>query len=199
MNLKKKDLEIALEKIPEFLNPDPSLEQYSTPSIIATDILFNAYTRGDINGLKIMDLGCGTGIFSIGTWFLGANEVVGYDISESALGLAKEYAKSIDAKIEFKLSDVENIDERCDTVFMNPPFGCQNKKADRIFLNKAMELSDCVYSIHMANTLDFVEKYSLKNGRNVTYSKTYKYEILHTFSFHKKKKHTVDIVAVNIR
>ena len=82
---------------------------------------------------------------------------------------------------------------------MNPPFGCQNKNADRPFLDRAMELSECIYSIHMANTLDFVTEYCKKKGRDVTYYKIYKYEIPHTFAFHTKTKKTVDVAVVNIR
>ncbi len=85
------------------------------------------------------------------------------------------------------------------TVFMNPPFGCQNRNADRPFLRKAMEISECVYSIHMADTVDFVKGFCEENGRSVVSSKIYKYEIPHTFSFHTKTKKTVDVAVVNIR
>jgi putative methylase len=197
--MKKKDLEIALEKVLPFKDPDPALEQYPTPANIAADILFHAYKNGDVDGLKIIDLGCGTGIFSIGAWLLGAGMVVGYDVSESALNIAKECAKSFNANLDFKLSDVKNIDDGADTVFMNPPFGCQNRKADRAFLDKAMEISECVYSIHKADTLDFIKEYVDKKERNIVYNKTYKYDIPHTCEFHKKEKQSVDIVVVNIR
>ena len=70
--MKKKDLEIQLQRIQNFKDPDPALEQYMTPSVIATDILFDAYSKGDVEGLKVVDLGCGTGMFSIGSWLLGA-------------------------------------------------------------------------------------------------------------------------------
>ena len=197
--MKKKDLEIALEKIPPFISPDPALEQYQTPANIAADILFTAYGKGDVKDMKVMDLGCGTGIFSIGSWLLGAGMVRGYDISESALTVAEEYSRSIDTEIEYIRSDVRDVEDSADTVFMNPPFGCQTRKADRDFLDKAMESSECIYSIHMADTLDFVKKYVEKNGRYVVRDKMYKYNIPHTFSFHSKEKHTVDIVMVNIR
>ena len=63
--MRRKDLEIALEKVPRFEDPDPSLEQYPTPAAIAAEIVFDAYRRGDIAGMKVMDLGCGTGMFSM--------------------------------------------------------------------------------------------------------------------------------------
>ncbi len=197
--MKKKDLEIALENVPNFETPNAALEQYMTPATIAADILFRAYSEGDILGMKVMDLGCGTGMFSIGSWLLGAGMVVGYDVSEKALTQARKTAEQFNAEICFELSDVNDVNEGSDTVFMNPPFGCQNRKADRAFLDKAMESSECVYSIHMAETLDFVKEYAESRSRKVVWDKMYKYNIPHTFSFHSKEKHIVDIVAVNIR
>ncbi len=197
--MKKKDLEMALEKIPPFNDPDPTLEQYSTPANIATDILFHAYKNGDVKDMKVIDLGCGTGIFSIGSWLLEAGMVVGYDISKSAIDQAISTALSFDAEIDFKVSDIKDVKDGADTIFMNPPFGCQNRNADRAFLDKAMEISDCIYSMHMADTLEFVKEYADKKGRRIVYNKTYKYDIPHTFEFHKKEKKSVDITVVNIR
>jgi putative methylase len=197
--MKKKDLEIELEKVPRFEDPDPFLEQYLTPASIAADVLFNAYANGDIKDLKIMDLGCGTGMLSFGSWLLGAGSVAGYDSSQKALDLAASHASLINAGISFILSDVKDIEEGADTVVMNPPFGCQNRRADRDFLKKAMDSAECVYSFHMADTLDFVKEYVKKNGREIVYNKIYKYDIPHTFTFHSKERHSVDIVVVNIR
>jgi len=198
-SVKKKDLEMELQRIRDFDGPDARLEQYMTPANMAADILFDAYSKGDIEGLKVVDLGCGTGMFSFGSWMLGASQVKGFDISESALRVAGQNRDELGADVSFERKDILDVDEGADTIFMNPPFGCQNKNADRPFLDKAMELSECVYSIHMANTLDFISKYCEKRGRNIEYYKIYKYEIPHTFAFHTKTKKTVDVAVVNIR
>ena len=197
--MKKKDLEMGLQKVRNFEDPDPFLEQYMTPATIAADILFDAYSKGDIENLKVVDLGCRTGMFSIGAWMLGAAQVDGFDISESALRVAEQNKKDLGAEVSFHNIDIINVEEGADTIFMNPPFGCQNRNADRPFLDRAMELSECVYSIHMANTLDFITEYVEKRGRTVAFSKIYKYDIHNTFSFHTKTKKTVDVAVVNIR
>ncbi len=197
--MKRKDLEMALQKVRGFEDPDPALEQYMTPATMASEILFDAYRAGDVEGMKVVDLGCGTGMFSIGAALLGAGMSIGFDTSEKALEVARSNAEALEVDVEFVLSDVRDVEEGADTIFMNPPFGCQNKNADRPFLDRAMDLSECVYSIHMAETLDFVKGYCEKRGRQVASYKIYKYEIPHVFAFHTKTKKTIDVAVVNIR
>ena len=197
--MKRKDLEICLQKVQPFRDPSASLEQYPTPSVIASDILFAAYANGDIQDKVVNDLGCGTGIFGIGASLLGATKVRGYDVSQNALEVAAENARNIGADMDLIRCDIRDVYDRADTTLMNPPFGSQNKHADRPFLEKAMELSDSVYSIHMANTEDFLERFVSEKGREIVARATYKYNIPHTFTFHSKTKKAVDIIVVNIR
>ena len=197
--MKKKDLEIKLERVKPFKEPSAALEQYPTPATIASDILFAAYANGDVSEKVVNDLGCGTGVFAIGAKLLDAEKVRGYDVSSSALAIAKENAETLGTEIEFIETDISGVKDRADTTFMNPPFGCQNEHADRPFLQKAMELSDSIYSIHMANTIGFLEDFAASYGREIVARATYNYNIPHTFSFHSKTRQKVDIVVVNIR
>lgn len=199
MALRRKELEMALQKVRNFDDPDPSLEQYMTPAWMASEILFEAYRLGDVEGMKVIDLGCGTGMFSIGAWLMGAGMVRGFDASEKALSVAVLNAEDLGAEVDFVQCDVSRVSEGADTVFMNPPFGCQTRRADRTFLDKALECAEVVYSIHMANSLDFVREYVESKGRRIDSSITYKYEIPHTFAFHKRTKMAVDVAAVRIR
>ena len=59
--MKKKELEILLQKVPSFEKPVPHFEQYLTPAGIAADIIFTAHQFGDIENKTVIDLGCGTG------------------------------------------------------------------------------------------------------------------------------------------
>ena len=45
---RKKHLEMKLQSVPYHPNPDVTLEQYTTPSVIASDLLWNAYGLGDV-------------------------------------------------------------------------------------------------------------------------------------------------------
>ena len=197
--MRKKDLAISLQSVRDFDGPSPSLEQYMTPANMAADMVFDAYANGDIQGMKVVDLGCGTGMLSIAAWLMGAGMVMGFDTSAKALSVAESNREAFKADVSFTRCDVSQVTEEADTILMNPPFGCQTKNADRPFLDKAMELSECVYSIHMANSVDFIKEYCERKGRHVASYKIYKYDIPHLFSFHKRAKQTVEVAVVNIR
>ena len=197
--MKKKDLEMLLQTIPPFSRPKASLEQYSTPSVIASDVVFMAYAEGDITDKVVADLGCGTGILAIGAIKLGAKRVIGVDLDENAITQAQVNAKFMGVEIDFLNIDVTEFDEKVDTVIMNPPFGSQKRNADRPFLDTAMKISDAVYSIHMSDTVDFLAKYVSDHGFYVDYQKRYKFEIPHMFSFHTKAKKCFDVSLLCLR
>ncbi|MDR2866040.1 MAG: METTL5 family protein [Methanomassiliicoccaceae archaeon] len=197
--MKKKDLEIRLQKVKNFNDPDASLEQYMTPAVIASDVLFTAYSEGDIHNMDVLDLGCGTGMFSIGAWMLGAKSVKGFDISEKAIAVAEDNVGAFGADVELNIRDIKDVDEKADTALMNPPFGAQNRRADRPFLDKAMILCDSVYSMHIGTTIDFLNEYVRSAGREICFQRNYRFNIPHTFPFHNKERHNVDIIMIMIR
>jgi len=195
--MKKKELEIALQKISSIENPSPSLEQYHTPADIAADIIFNAYD--DIYGKEVIDLGCGTGIFSIGAALMGAKKVVGMDIDSRAIETAREEAKKFGLEnISFMVKDVRDVAVEGDAVIMNPPFGSQlgNRNADRIFLEKGMEIAPVVYSLHLKSTLPFIKILVDSLGGEITYSKDYAFPIKRLFPFHKKKVEVYEVILL---
>ena len=142
---------------PDFNQPKPELEQYATPVDIVAEIIKLANSQGDLTG-NVVDLGCGTGRLAIGAALLGA-EVTGYEIDEDALELAKSYSKKHNLEIEWINLAIENINEKYETVLMNPPFGSQRPGADRAFLEKSLEIGKRILSIHMAETKNFVKDF----------------------------------------
>ena len=60
--LKKKELELFLEKVPEHPKPTPYLEQYTLPAKVAAEFTWYLTTYIErIKEWRIADLGCGTG------------------------------------------------------------------------------------------------------------------------------------------
>jgi putative methylase len=196
--IKKKDLEIALQKIPPVEGPRAELEQYSTPAAIAADLLFTAYARGDIAGKAVADLGCGSGMFAIGAALLGAERVVGVDVDPGVLAQAEENARSAGVEVDFRNCDVRQFSETVDTVLMNPPFGSQNRHADRPFLEKAMSIASVVYSLHLADTSEWLLRLVGSAGHEVVFQKRYKFEIPHMFAFHTRAKKDFQVVLICI-
>ncbi len=197
--MKKKALEMALQKIPAHPEPKPQLEQYNTPANIAADVLYLAHSLGDIDNKKVADFGCGTGIFAMGAKLLGAKEVIGIDVDEKAIDIAKENAKKLGVEVDFRASEIKDFNEECDTVLQNPPFGAQRKHADRPFLRKALAMSDVVYSLHLTDTQEFIENEAEKLGAKVTHKKRYEFDIKYTFKFHTKEKKSFDVMMFRMK
>ena len=76
----KKNLEIKLSKLKGMSKKDIRLEQYESSSVLVSELLWYAYILGDIKGKKILDAGCGNGIFGAGCLLLGAKRVYFLDI-----------------------------------------------------------------------------------------------------------------------
>ena len=198
--MKQKELEMILQKIPIYENPNPYIEQYLTPANIAADILFTAYQFGDIKDKKVVDLGCGTGIFSYGIKLLNAQEVIGIDIDKECIRLAKDFSERQNKDIKYIVKEVRDVEIKCDTVIMNPPFGAQksNRWADRAFIEKGFEISKVIYSLHLAKTIPFIEKMILSLNGELNFKKSYNFPINYTYFFHKKKAEIVDILLLRI-
>ena len=200
---KKRQLEMLLQSIPVIPRPKAYLEQYSTPATIAADVLWNAHAWGDIEGMKVVDLGCGTGVFAIGAALLGAREAVGVDLDAGAVDLASSQATKmgLNSKTRFISGDVRNFHEKGDTVIQNPPFGAQKthrKEADRIFMTKALETAPVIYSFHMRETEEFVEKFFQSKGGKITQKFYYRFPIPRIYDFHEKEKIEVDVVVLKV-
>jgi putative methylase len=78
---------------------------------------------------------------------------------------------------------------------MNPPFGVQKNKADRLFLKQAFMLSDVIYSIHITNkdVQKFLLSYSSKFNWKVDYELPFNMVLEKSFYFHTKKRKQIDV------
>lgn len=198
--MKKKELEMLLQKIPVFEKPSPKLEQYLTPAGIAADIVFIAHQFGDIEEKIVFDLGCGTGIFATGAILTGAKKVIGFDVDEKSIEIAKNHAEKNNYCVKFEVKDILDIREKCDTVIMNPPFGAQksDRKADRKFIEKGFEIACVIYSLHLSKTVPFIDKMVSSLGGKITYSKDYVFPIRYSYEFHEKKVVYYDVSMLRI-
>lgn len=189
----KKDIEVKLNDLKDFENPVPQLEQYSTPPSLAASIVFVAYLQGNIEDKKVIDLGCGTGTLAIAAALLGANEVIGVDVDEGAIEIAKKNAKKFNLDIDWRTRDVTDFSEEGDTVLQNPPFGSQKKGNDRVFIKKSLEVAEVVYSLHKAETNEFVKNFVNECEGKVIEKVEVSFPLSRRFNFHKEKEKSVRV------
>ncbi len=73
---------------------------------------------GYLNGLSVLDMGCGAGFFSLLAKEMGAGYVLGVDVSQKQIDIARENAAMLHADIEFIKADVTalQLDKRFDVV-----------------------------------------------------------------------------------
>ena len=211
--VRKLELEMLLSQIEPHPSPKPSLEQYTIPADIAATMLhIAAYSYGDIVGKTVLDLGCGTGRLALGAAFLGAKQVVGVDIDKDAIKMAFENSvrTNLKEKVQWITGDIDVIHGNFDTVLQNPPFGVQRRKADRKFLEKALETGKMIYSLHKCPEKDnslikklkasktriapvapspFLKDFIEGRGGKIKAVYAMIMTIPHMFSFHTKSKH----------
>ena len=187
----KRDLEMILGSICPHSHPDILLEQYSITPEIASEILYIAgCIFDDIDGKKVLDLGCGTGRLSIGASIIGAKDVVGIDIDQLAIFQAKKNQKNVNVpKIQWIISDIMTIRGKFDTVIQNPPFGVKRKGADRRFIKKALEVAEVIYSLHNScpKNRAFIKRFVKQHGGRISDLFQLEFRIPWTFPFHLKK------------
>lgn len=140
--MRRAALEQRLEAVPRPLAPRPGLEQVRTPPAVAAQFLWTAWEHGAIEGRRVLDLGCGTGILSWGAALLGASAVLGVEIDAGDVEVARSL-RLADPPPGFLEADVATWrpTDVWETVVMNPPFGAQraNRNADRAFYQCAAE------------------------------------------------------------
>ena len=76
--------------------------------------------RCQLNGTKILDVGCGGGILAEALGSLGAN-VTGIDASENTIGVAKSHSRTVGSDVKFLQNTIEefrssNPNERFDVI-----------------------------------------------------------------------------------
>jgi predicted RNA methylase len=194
--LRRKQLAITLSKLAPSPEPKLKWEGYTLDPEAAAEIAYvAAWTNDDIQGKKVVDLGCGSGSLAIAAALLDAEWVVGVDIDKEAVKTAKTNAEQAGVTVDLAAADIRCVTGHFDTALMNPPFGSWHKGADVRFLKKALEISDVAYSLHKRNrrVRSFLAQKIPELGGSISQLYEMEVNIARTYRFHKKKSYTVKV------
>ncbi|MFB6193108.1 MAG: METTL5 family protein [Candidatus Nanohaloarchaea archaeon] len=193
----KTELKKQLSKISDFENPRISLEQYRTPPALAADLLHTAYMQEDIEGLKVADLGAGTGMLSLGAALLGA-EVLAVEKEDEAVRILEENAKDLGLEVEIVQEDIEEFDQDVDTVLMNPPFS-QHSDIGLKFWEKALEHGDAVYGISPRGLRERIKDFVGNSSHEVLAVEEFSISLPPSYGFHTEESHETEIDLIITR
>ena len=95
----------------EWWDENGSFKALHSFNLIRLDYLKKNYLNKSLNGLRILDVGCGGGILCEPLSRLGA-DVTGIDTNEKAIKVAKEHAKIKNLKIKYINAELSQV-EKC--------------------------------------------------------------------------------------
>ncbi|MFX0122312.1 MAG: METTL5 family protein [Candidatus Hodarchaeota archaeon] len=192
-----------IDRIDSFKSPKVELEQYSLPSDLIAFVLI--LSADDLVGQNVVDLGCGTGRFSLPIKHFFSNRLLGVDIDLDAMKhlvqLKKRNKLAIDllsASIEF--SETEMWGRRYQTTLMNPPFGTKRRKIDMVFLKQALKFSKVIISIHKSNpkTRMVINNLAREHKKKAIIMATVDFPQFASLRFHRKHKHIIRVDLLRI-
>lgn len=205
---KLKRLESDLESLDVFKEPKLELEQYHTPPRVAAEMLHAIEMDIGLSGKTVLDLGCGCGVLGLGCINQGAKKVLGIDIDGDALKIARQNREDVGVssdEVSYMQRDVQDLLpadlpadlRRFDVVVTNPPFGTRYPNIDQLFVEKGLDFSDIVYSIHKSSTRGFLVGKAKEMGVNIHFiSEDKKFPLPATYSFHKVDKRCIHVDVI---
>ena len=115
------------------------LEQYPTEGNLAAAWLTKIDLGDGFEGKHVLDLGAGNGILGIGAAFLKARHVTMVECDPITVDALQSNVRDVDGTsmctiIEAMVDGTAlNLEQPVDMVIMNPPWGVQTQRADRVF------------------------------------------------------------------
>ena len=191
-----KQHEIVLQAFAPFPSADPNLEQYPTPPGVAVRFLNMA--AGDVRGRRVVDLGCGTGILTVGAALLGASISIGVDVDAEALKVARRNLRLASEvfgslNVAFVRGRIPDFHFRADTVVMNPPFGMRRKGSDALFLTTAMAGAGVVWTLLGRRSDPFVARLAEGMGFRWERVADIPFPLTRSMPFHRRDRVKIEV------
>ena len=201
----KRELEGQLAVVAGFDDPQAALEQYPTPPALAAHVIHLADLHDDIEGRTVLDLGAGTGMFTLGAALRGPARVIAVELDAGPLATATENRRRVGTRtpIHWLQADATRLPLSIPepvTVVMNPPFGAQDGQAgaDRGFLSTVADVASVSYSVHNDGSKEFIEAFADDNGGEVTHAFSAAFAVDKQFEHHDEERSEIDTEVYRI-
>ncbi len=190
-----------VNQIATFKVPNIRSEQYSLPSDLISFILILA--KKDLTNRNIVDLGCGTGRFTLPISKFFSKRVIGVDNDISVLDQLRTTMKKLNLHVDLLNTAIEFVEASnwkylFRTTIMNPPFGTQRRGIDQVFLRKSLSYSEVVLSLHKTSisSRSLWKRIASSHKKTSTILATIEFSLPRTFKFHNRDQHKVQVDLV---
>ena len=118
------------------VNKNVLIPRFETEELVENTIKYIEKRFND-NSIRVLDIGCGSGIIGITLKKKFPNATVDMiDISKDALVVARENAKELECDVNITQSDLfQNIDSKYDVIISNPPYIMDDEEIEEIVKN----------------------------------------------------------------
>ncbi len=202
-HLKRSELTRRLADLEGFPRPEARFEQVPTPPEEASALLWEALSRGDLLGRRVLDLGAGTGTLAIGAALLGASRTIAVERDAEAAEVGRRNSTLAGVEVDWRVLELTeasagSLQVEADTVVMNPPFGAQRRHADRPFLEAAAAAlpragGGAVYLLSNAASQAFIERWSIARHLTIEEHRRSTWPLPPTFSHHREARGKVEV------
>ena len=170
------------------------LEQYPTEGNLAAAWLTKIELGDGFEGKHILDLGAGNGVLGIGAAFLGAAHITMVECDDAAVDVLQQNVAEVEGKgvctvLERTIDGTPlTLQQPVDMAVMNPPWGVQTQRADRVFFETlfAMEIP----LIHFIHSIDAEHLLPLAQANGYELHSIYQddFRLPAVYSHHSKNK-----------
>ncbi|CAL2037396.1 unnamed protein product [Caenorhabditis brenneri] len=201
-----------LNELEGFEKPKIKLEQYATSSELAVSMMEMIDETVGLDGVKVVDIGCGCGMLMTTVATLYEPEsVLGVDIDEEALETCSRNLETaeVQERCDTLQADVLDPDAELprgefDVAVINPPFGTKNNAGiDMKFVQVGLQMvrpGGSVFSLHKSSTRDFILKTANKwENVKAECCAQMRWQLPATYKFHKQKAVDIDVDLIHFK
>lgn len=191
---------MSLSKLVPHPCANVTLEQYATEGDLAAYWMLAVDQLDGLEGRAVADLGAGNGILGIAALMLGASRVLFVEADLAAVAVLEENLAGLDDSLAARARvlaarvgrDDVALDET-ELIIMNPPWGVQQAKADRPFMELALDTNvEAIHVLHSDHAAH-LEPMAGEAGWNGEVVLRTTFRLPPTYAHHAQRKGTTDV------